>query len=921
MVEVAAEAVCPALQSFRAAVSKRSLRQTIAALSSRRKIADQTVTLNASRPVAKALEPGARWGQFQIVKPLGHGAFGYVYHARDRLERDIALKILDGPEAIREGKVLAKLKHPNLVAVHSYEETADGAALSLELIHGETLERFATERGRLDPAYASLMCLQVCRALALVHGKGIVHRDIKASNVMRQADGRIVLVDFGLGQQINLHNAAGEIAGTLPYMAPELFWGAPASPGTDLYAAGVLLYHLVTLDYPVSARNATGYQQAHAAGERHHLLDVRPDLPEAFIAVVEKATETDPAKRFRSAGAMAQALEQVVQSKPWSSRRATRLIWTAPVIGVLVATAFFWLQMRDKSDTPLPLQLTRVTSDDTLSGDPTLSGDGKLLAYASDQAHSGKMDIWLRQLPNGAAMRLTHSSFDESNPALSPDGSQIAFRSEMDGGGIYVIPAFGGEPRLLAPRGQDPRYSPDGKYLAYWIGEVHSRLPTAKSYSMPASGGAPRQLCRGLADARYPVWAPDSRHILLQASPNANLPPDQDAEWWVASTDGSEPVNTGALQRFRAQGLEVHTYAVYWYRDYLVFSAADKANVNLWRARLELGHLTRPGEARRLTFGTGFETAPWISASGTLVLQNQPSNLRIFALSIAGPASDRAPERTPVRVTDTAELDAFPSVSRDQQWLAFTRTSSESGVRQIWLRNLQSGKETLMTDTPTRKWSPALRASGDSIAYGVEEGQGVSIHIMERSTRENHRLCAACGSPSAWSPDGKAVFSSTGREIQRTDIATGAATTVLSKPGLQLDEAECSPDGKWIAFSARAPGQERNVYVAPYGRAGDWRRVDPRSGWSDKPHWSTDGKSLYFYSNSDTYRCIWSRAFKPATGAMTGPVRAILHLHNARLSPMSISQPVRSFAVAANRIYLNLAETSASIWMSMLPAK
>jgi len=142
------------------------------------------VTLKASRSLPKALEPGQRWGQFHIVKQLGHGAFGYVYHARDRLDRDVALKILDGPEAVREGKVLAKLQHPNLVAVHSYEETADGAALSLELIQGQTLEAFATERGRLDPAYASLMCLQVCRALAVVHGKGLVHRDIKAGNVM-----------------------------------------------------------------------------------------------------------------------------------------------------------------------------------------------------------------------------------------------------------------------------------------------------------------------------------------------------------------------------------------------------------------------------------------------------------------------------------------------------------------------------------------------------------------------------------------------------------------------------------------------------------------------------------------------------------------------------------------------------------------
>ena len=125
------------------------------------------------------------------------------------------------------------------------------------------------------------------------------------------------------------------------------------------------------------------------------------------------------------------------------------------------------------------------------------------------------MDIWVRQMPNGASLRLTHSPYDESNPALSPGGSQIAFRSENNGGGICTIPAFGGEPLLLAPRGQDPRFSPDGKYLAYWIGEI-AWAPALgqKLYHAGARRYAPAAL-PALADARYPVWAPDSQHILL----------------------------------------------------------------------------------------------------------------------------------------------------------------------------------------------------------------------------------------------------------------------------------------------------------------------------------------------------------------------------------------------------------------------
>src|SRR6478752_7705851 len=171
------------------------------------------------------LAPGSTWGQFKILGKLGKGAFGSVYHAQDLFERDVALKLLDSPEAIREGKVLAHLKHPNIVGVLSYEQSVQGVALAMEFIQGQTLEQFVAFNGKLDPAYAAIIGVKLCRALAMVHRKGLLHRDIKASNVMRQPDGRIVLIDFGLGQAAVKGGRASEIAGTLPYMAPELFKG------------------------------------------------------------------------------------------------------------------------------------------------------------------------------------------------------------------------------------------------------------------------------------------------------------------------------------------------------------------------------------------------------------------------------------------------------------------------------------------------------------------------------------------------------------------------------------------------------------------------------------------------------------------------------------------------------------------------
>ena len=888
-------------------MSKRSLEETITRLTARWRTSARTTTIRAASVPAAPLAPGEKWREFQIIEKLGEGGFGTVYHARDALDRDVALKRLDGPEAIREGKTLAQLRHPNIVAVYSYEQGEDGAALSMELIRGQTLDRFAHEQGRLDAAYAALICLHICRGLALVHGKGLVHRDIKAGNVMRQSDGRIVLVDFGLGQKLGPEQQRAEVAGTLPYMAPEIFSGAVASARTDLYGVGVLLFYLVTLEYPVSAHSVSEFRQAHAAGQRAHLLDIRPDLPESFIAIVEKAVDADPEKRFKSAGAMTAALEEFLNARTRTHRRAPL------VLGVAAAAAaglLLWKQWPvGKGATP-QLELARLTSEDELSQEPTLSADGSLVAYASDEAEPGNLDLWVKQVPNGASLRITRTPVDEGTPAFSPDGHSIVFRSEKDGGGIYVIPAFGGEAKLLAAGGYMPRFSPDGRHIVYWTGELyHPRLPSGKIYLLPAAGGPPRQVAAQMADARNPVWASDSQHILFQGSTDPNLPPDDDAEWWVAGLDGGPPVNTGALAKLRQQGLEAHTYAAFWSADSLIFSAARQANVNLWRVPFPPGGSV--GEAERYTFGTAFETSPWMAANGRLVFASLQGRLRIWRIGAA--QAGVAPER----VTKSPEFDAFPSLSRDRKRMAFTRTSSERGIRQIWVRDLASGDETALTATNEPKSNPVLDPAGDRVAYNVGEKASNAIHILNRATRESRPLCVRCGIATAWLRDGDAILASTSQAIVRIDAASGAATTVLAKDGMLVDEAEPSPDGRWLAFSGFAAGRDRQVFLAPYGRPGEWQRVSAGTGAADKPHWPPDGRMLYFYSNADGFACLYSRAVDAVSGTALGPLRAVHHFHNARLSANPISQPVRGYAVVGDTILLNLAENLSSIWISL----
>ena len=158
-----------------------------------------------------------------------------------------------------------------------------------------------------------------------------------------------------------------------------------------------------------------------------------------------------------------------------------------------------------------------VTNTGGLSDYPALSRDGNLLAFASDRNEAGNLDIWLQQIGGREPIRLTTDDADDSEPAISADGTRVAFRSERAGGGIYVVPSLGGDAVLLAPRGRGPRFSPDGRWIAYWEGrESADLLPgTARVFVIESGGGQARQIGADLAAALYPVWSPAGDEVLV----------------------------------------------------------------------------------------------------------------------------------------------------------------------------------------------------------------------------------------------------------------------------------------------------------------------------------------------------------------------------------------------------------------------
>jgi eukaryotic-like serine/threonine-protein kinase len=260
------------------------------------------------------------WGSLQLVEKVGEGTFGEVYRAFDtQLHREVAVKLLRvgrsqarlTERVLREGRVLARIHHPNVVVIHGAEQRDGRTGLWMEYIRGATLEQLLKTQGTFSAREAALIGQDLCRAVAAVHGAGLVHRDIKAQNVMREEGGRVVLMDFGAGQPKDAASRGpARLTGTPLYLAPEVLNGGEASVRSDLYSLGVLLYRLVTGDFPVRAGTIEELRTAHAEGRVVRLHDARPDLPDAFVQVVEAALQPDPTQRVASAGQLQSLLGQ-----------------------------------------------------------------------------------------------------------------------------------------------------------------------------------------------------------------------------------------------------------------------------------------------------------------------------------------------------------------------------------------------------------------------------------------------------------------------------------------------------------------------------------------------------------------------------------------------------------------------------------
>jgi len=621
-------------------------------------------------------------------------------------------------------------------------------------------------------------------------------------------------------------------------------------------------------------------------------------------------------------------IQRVEQAGP---KRVPRAWLAVAALGLAAAlgTAGYLLQHR-ATERNAATELVRLTFDSGLTMNPALSPDGTMVAYASDRSGKGNLDIWVQPVGGSGGVRLTQGGVDSYAPAFSPDGRTVAFRSERAGGGIYTVSARGGEARLVAPYGRRPRFSPDGKWIAYWVGTETGdntgafMVPGAgKTYVVSATGGTPREIQPAFAAAGYPTWAPDSRHILFLGNRYPNEYHDATMDWWVTDLDSGEVVGTGACAAFKEMRFASPSQAPEaWTVDGTgVLTSATLADTrNIWRVPISLTNWKITGEPQRLTFGTSMDVQASM-AGNHLVFASLSAQLDLWSL----PAdTDRAePTGSIQRLTDDAFAHTYPAVSPDGSKVAFCL--QRSGNRDIWIKDLRTAQEKQVSLPPGPSFNPNFSPDGETLAYRTsEKGTSVGYAVSLAAGGTQQAVCEDC-SDYGWSSDAKrlALVGKTPARISLLDVATKQRIALLEHPRYRLWNPRFSPDDRWVAFNATEPGRSR-ILVAPVLDLGaipeqEWVTIAD-TGWDDKPRWSPDGNTLYFVSERDGFRCIWAQRLDSRKRPL-GAATAVFHAHTRKLSLSDVGPGDLAISVARDKIVFNMSERAGNLWLMNVGGK
>lgn len=686
----------------------------------------------------------------------------------------------------------------------------------------------------------------------------------------------------------------------------------------------------------------------------HHYIVTVPGHGYQFVADVEELDECPPGLRH-SVGPMPPPRPAIAAPVPRAQRAAieapvreaaredvpvvapaVRPVWSrnavlAVALAILVAGVAVVMIVPLRG---LPLSrahrvLRQVTFDSGLQRQPTWAPDGKSIAYASGR--SGNSDIWVQGLADTNPTRVTQAAEDDSQPDWSPNGRWLAFRSERAGGGLYVVPSGGGAERRIASFGYQPSWSPDSTLVLFSSSGHEGGIP--KMYVVGLDGGAPQpvrpDLMAGLR-ALQVAWRPGTHDVSIWARNAA-------AKWTfltaplVSGPAITSNISDSVQRQIDTAGLTLGRFR--WLRSgkYLLFEGRSQQVRNLWRVTVDPNTLAWTDGPERLTTGTSDDTDMAVSVDGAnLAFSARHARTRVWSFPFDPVGGHLTGAGRPVTSGGAGELDA--DTPDDGSKLVYRTVRGDR--QEIWERSVIDGRERLLISSTgwirTRpRWSP----DGRNIAYlrsrANTSGQreAAAVAILPASGGEERLITGpddVAMVPTDWSPDGQWILGAC-----RSDPGLGVTTCVMPSSGpssgsrvrvlasdrrRNMFEQRFSPDQRWITFVAvdAADAGVSTIFAMP-ATGGRWTPLTDGLSYDDKPHWSADGKTLYYVSSREGLFNVWGRRFDAASGTPTGAPFRVTSLTSPGQT-ISGELARMQIAVTSQQLFLPITETSGELW-------
>jgi Tol biopolymer transport system component/DNA-binding winged helix-turn-helix (wHTH) protein len=624
-----------------------------------------------------------------------------------------------------------------------------------------------------------------------------------------------------------------------------------------------------------------------------------------------------------ASGSAATATAAPSPKQPLSSTHRLAAVATGVALTLVAAGSFVAVSRLRVPQRP-PRTLTRATFEPDFQHSPTWSPDGRSIAYGSS---GPTRDVWVQLVAGGSPVQLTTNAARDWQPDWSPDGAWMVFRSEREGGGLYTVPALGGQDRKLTTFGYYPRWSPDGSQILFAASFIPTRL-----YVVGLDGAPPREVAPELCSKVRRVfanWHPDGRVSIMTAL-NEN-----ETEWelWTVAVSGASPVRSelapAVARRYQQAALELPVFDFDWSPsgDAIVFSAAARGVRNIWKVTVDPRTLRWVAGPEQLTLGAGDDLAVAVSPDGKKLAFNiQTAEARLWTLPFDASAGHAIGPAQPL--TPEGWRPLLAGLSADGRKLAFVaqRRGEQTGRSEIWEKRLDGGSDRLLQtaagDHSGMRWSP----DGTHLAYS-RDGK---VLIHDTQTQRETPLASAAGRQlwvTDWSADGRLITAEgPGQDTKRSELWSLPVTTdgapagpvrqTASHRDYSIAETAVSPDGRWICFEAIAyprPSTAQLYLVRSSG--GPWIPVTDGGHWDDKPRWAPNGKTLYFLSNRGSEAIFfqtWSVRIDPETGRT---VSVPSQVATAEVPGHFMSLLGATLAIAPGRLVLAASSISGNVWV------